>query len=200
MQYLKDEIRREIEKEGLKEFRELGYKAASIRSIVRNSNTSIGNFYKYFKSKDDLFESLVGPVYERLMVYFRQFGEVELNEKARLIFYELMEKILEIFNDNSTELSILLNKSSDSKYENCKSIFVDLATRIATETMIYELSLRGRSLRDDFIIYVVSHSFVEGIAVILDKKEDGTEVRRLVLNLISILYMNIDEKLDSENL
>lgn len=200
MQYLKDEVRREIEKEGLKEFRKLGYKSASIRSIVKNSDTSIGNFYKYFKGKEDLFENLIGPVHERLMGYIGQFDKVELNEKARLIFFELMEKILEIFNENSAELSILFNKSSDSKYENYKGAFVALVTRIVTETMNYELSLKGKRLRDSFIIYILSHSFVEGIAVILDKKEDGAEVRKLVLDLINIFYMDIEGRLDSEDL
>ena len=200
MQYLKDEIRRGIEREGLREFKELGYKSASVRSIAKNANTSVGNFYKYFKGKEDLFENLIGPIYERLMEYIRQFDEVQLNEKARQIFYELMEKILEIFNENSTELSILFNKSSDSKYENCKCAFVDFVTRIVTETMKYELSFKGKRLRDNFIIYIVSHSFVEGIAVVLEKRPDGAEVRRNVLNMINIFYMDLVEKLDIEEL
>jgi AcrR family transcriptional regulator len=200
MQYLKDEVRKSIEREGLREFKVLGYNSASVRSIAKNANTSVGNFYKYFKGKEDLFEDLIGPVYERLIGYIRQFDEVELNRKARQIFYELMEKILEIFNENSAELSILFNKSSDSKYENCKCAFVDFVTRIVTETMKYELSLKGKRLRDNFIIYIVSHGFVEGIAVLLDKKEDGAEVRQLVLNMINIFYMDMVEMLDIEEL
>lgn len=200
MQYLKDEVKNEIEKEALKEFREFGYKGTSIRSIAKNSNTSVGNIYKYFSSKDDLYENLIGTVYYRLMDYINQFDKVELNYKAELIFYELMEKIMEIFNENSAEIAILLNKSEGSKYENCKNNFTNFVTRIVTEKMKYELSVEGKNLKDDFVIYLISHSLVESISIILERHDDGSEVRRLILNIIDILYTDIKNKLESEDL
>lgn len=200
MQYLKDEVRNNIVKEALKEFRQLGYKGASIRSIAKNSNTSVGNIYKYFHSKEDLYENLIGSVYHRLIDYIGQFDKVELNDKAEAIFYELMEKIMEIFNENSTEIAILLNKSDGSKYENCKSTFIDFVTRIVVEKMKYELSLEGKRLKDNFVIYLISYSLVESISIILEKRADGAEVRRLILSIIDIFYTDIKSKLESENL
>lgn len=197
MQYLKFEVRNSIVEEALKEFMEKGYEGASIRNIARKSNTSVGNIYKYFESKEDLYENLIGSVYHRLMDYINQFDKVELNEKAQLIFYELMEKIMEIFNENSTEIAILLNRSSGSKYENCKSIFVDFITRIVTESMKYELSMKGKRLGDSFVIYLVSYSLVESIAIIVKERHDGEEVRKLILNMIDIFFTDIVNKLDS---
>ncbi len=198
MQYLKDEVRNSIVEEALKEFKELGYKGTSIRSIAKNSKTSVGNIYKYFNSKEDIYENLIGSVYYKLMDYIKQFDQVELNEKAEAIFFGLMEKILEIFNESSTEISILLNKSDGSKYENCKSNFVHFITRIVTETMKYELSLQGKQLKDNFIIYLVSNSLVESVAIILEKREDIIEVRRLILNLIDIFFTDMKNKLEYE--
>lgn len=200
MQYLKDEVRNSIEMEALKQFNEFGYKDTSIRAIAKNSKTSVGNIYKYFDSKEEIYETLIGSVYHKLMDYIKQFNEVELNEKAETIFFGLMEKILEIFNENSTEISILLNKSQGSKYEKCKNEFVDFITRIVTATMKYELSLQGRTLKDNFIIYLVSNSLVESIAIVLENREDGTEVRKLILNLIDIFFTDMKNKLDSESL
>jgi AcrR family transcriptional regulator len=200
MQYLKDEVRNNIVKEALKEFRQLGYKGASIRSIAKNSNTSVGNIYKYFHSKEDLYENLIGSVYHRLIDYIGQFDKVELNDKAEAIFYELMEKIMEIFNENSTEIAILLNKSDGSKYENCKSTFIDFVTRIVVEKMKYEFSVEGKRLKDNFIIYLISYSLVESISIILEKRHDGAEVRRLILSIIDIFYTDIKSKLEFENL
>ena len=198
MQYLKDEVRNNIIEEALKEFRQLGYKGASIRSIAKKSNTSVGNMYKYFPSKEDLYENLIGTVYYRLIDYIKQFDEVELNDKAEHIFYELMEKVMEIFNENSTEIAILLNKSEGSKYENCKSTFIDFVTKIVAEKMKYELSLESKRLKDSFVIYLVSYSLVESIAIILQQRHDGAEVRRLILNIIDIFYTDIKNKLDWE--
>ena len=198
MQYLKDEVRNNIVKEALKEFRQLEYKGASIRSIAKNSNTSVGNIYKYFHSKEDLYENLIGTVYHRIINYIKQFDKVELNDKAEFIFYELMEKIMEIFNENSTEVAILLNKSGGSKYENCKSTFIDFVTRIVVEKTKYELSMEGKRLKDNFVIYLISYSLVESIAIILEQRDDGAEVRRLILNIIDIFYTDIKNKLDYE--
>lgn len=201
MQYQKDEVRNRIIEEALKEFNEKGYKAASIRSIAKKSNTSVGNIYKYFKSKEDLHDTLVGSVYDRLVGYTKKFNKVELNDKAEIIFYQLADEIMEIFNENSIEISILLNQSKGSKYENCKSIFTDFATRIVTEKMQYELSLKGKKLRDNFIIYLLSCSLLESIAITVKKQSNGAEVKRLILNLIDIFYnRNIIEKLDIEDI
>lgn len=200
MQYLKDEIRNKIIEEALSEFKNKGYKGTSIRSIAKNSGTSVGNMYKYFESKENLYENLIGSVFHKLMSYINKFNMVELNDKADEIFYELMDKIMEIVEGNSTELSILLNKSEGSKYENCKSNFVDFINRIVTEKMKYELSLKGKKMKDDLIMYLISNSLVESIAIVLKERENGTEVRGIILNMIDIFYKDTAGKLDSEDI
>ena len=200
MQYLKDEVRNSIAEEAMKEFTLKGYEGASIRNIAKNSNTSVGNLYKYFRSKEDLYENVIGSVYQRLTGYIKRFDMVELNEKAEFIFYELMEEIMETFNESSAEISILLNQSKGSKYENCKRIFVDFTTRIVTERMKYELSIKGKRLKDNFSIYLVSNSLIESIAIIVKERHEGAEVRRIILNIIDIFLNDIINKLDSEDI
>ncbi|MFA6942164.1 MAG: TetR/AcrR family transcriptional regulator [Clostridiaceae bacterium] len=200
MQYLKDEVRNKILEEALKEFRQKGYQGASIRVIAKNSNTSTGNIYKYFSSKENLYQSLIQPVYNQLMDYIMQFEKVEHNEKTEDIFYQLMEKIMEIFNKNNKELSILLTKSEGSRYENCKSSFVDFITRTVTDAMEYQLSLQHKKLENNFIIYLLSYNLVESIAIILKEKDNGLEVRNLILELINIMFFNIADKLSSKSI
>lgn len=200
MQYLKEEVRNSIIREALKEFKELGYKGASIRSIAKKSNTSVGNIYKYFSGKEELYEQIIGAVYNKLINYIAQFDKVELNDNADYIFYDLMEKIIEVFEENSIEIAVLLNKSSGSKYENCKNVFVDFITRIVAEKMNYELSKQRKRLKDNYIIYLVSYSIVESISIILEDKEDGKEVRKCIVSLIDIFYKDIESKLDSEDM
>jgi AcrR family transcriptional regulator len=200
MQYQKDEIRKSIIDQALKEFNTKGYKTASIRSIAKNSGTSVGNIYKYFASKEELYENLIGAVYHKVMEYINQFNKVELNAKAEDIFYSLLEKIMEIFDDNRIELSILLNKSEGSKYENCKITFVDFITRVVSEVMEYGLTIQNRKLKDNFIIYLLSYSLVESISIILKEKSDEAEVRKLILNLIDIFYTDVIDKLEYDEL
>jgi len=198
MQYLKDEMRSKITEKALMEFQEKGYSGASIRNIAKNSGTSPGNIYKYFKSKDDLYENLIGSVYIKIMGCMSQFSKVELNEKAETVFYELMGNIMLLIEESSLELSILLNKSAGSKYENCKSTFICLITEIVTGMIKYELSVKGETLKDSFIIYLLSNSMVESISIILNEKEDRAEAKALILSLIDIFFGNLAEKLSKE--
>lgn len=200
MQYQKDEVRKKIIEEALSEFNKKGYEGTSIRNIAKKSNTSVGNLYKYFKSKEELHENIVGSIYDRFVDYIKQFHRVEINEKAEVIFYKLADEIMEIFNKNNVEISVLLNESKGTKYENCKNIFVDFITRIVTEKMQYELSLQGKKLEDNFIIYLISQSLVESIAIIVKKCSDGAEVRKLTINLIHIFYTDLINKLQTEDI
>lgn len=198
MQYLKDEMRSKITEKALMEFQEKDYSGASIRNIAKNSGTSPGNIYKYFKSKDDLYETLIGSVYFKIMDCMGQFSKVELNEKAETVFYELMGNIMLLIEESSLELSILLNKSAGSRYENCKSTFICLITEIVSGMISYELASKGKKLKDGFIIYLLSNSMVESISIILMKKEDRAEAKTLILSLIDIVFGNLSEKLSKQ--
>ena len=200
MQYLKEDVRNNISHAALIEFMENGYDKASIRGIAKRSNTSVGNIYKYFKSKEDIYENLIGCVYHRLMNYINQFDKVELNEKSLDVFDALVEKIMKIFNDSSIEISTLLNQSAGSKYENCKQVFVDFITKIVTDSMNYELSKSGKKLKDNFIIYLLASSLMESISTIVREKQDGEQVKRLILKMIDIYFFDVKDKLDTVTL
>ena len=52
------------------EFSEKGFQSASLRRIVKNADVTTGAFYGYFKSKEELFDALVGEQYDTLMGMF----------------------------------------------------------------------------------------------------------------------------------
>lgn len=58
-----------------KEFRERGFRGASLRSIVKSVGMTTGAFYGYYKSKEDLFAALVEKHYQYLLSHFRQAQE-----------------------------------------------------------------------------------------------------------------------------
>lgn len=200
MQYQKDEVREKILEEALKEFDKSGYEGASIRNIAKSASTSVGNFYKYFKSKDDLYEKLIGSVYYELVYCLEQFYKVEFDDNMENIFCWLMEKMMNIVKNKSVEFSVLLNKSAGSKYENCKITFAEYITNTVTKNIKYQLNLNNKGLKDDFIIHVLSWSLIDGISVILKEKRDGVEVKKHILKLIEILYSDIINKVESENI
>ena len=55
-----------------REFLERGFRASSLRNIVKEAGLTTGAFYGYYKSKEDLFEALVGEHYRWILRRFRE--------------------------------------------------------------------------------------------------------------------------------
>lgn len=83
------------------EFLEKGYKGASLRNIVKSVGMTTGAFYGYYKSKEELFEALVGEHYQYILTCFkkaqRQFAELPheqqpevMSEISGLCMYDML--------------------------------------------------------------------------------------------------------------
>ena len=66
------DTQRRILEVGKREFLEKGFKDASLRSIVKEAGFTQGAFYGYYKSKEELFEALVGKHYEYILERFKK--------------------------------------------------------------------------------------------------------------------------------
>lgn len=69
-----------IHKAAKAEFLEKGFKSASLRNIVKSVGMTTGAFYGYYKSKEEVFEALVGEHYDFMVNRFkkaqREFAEL----------------------------------------------------------------------------------------------------------------------------
>ncbi|HIQ62399.1 MAG TPA: TetR/AcrR family transcriptional regulator [Candidatus Avichristensenella intestinipullorum] len=71
------------------EFLEKGFRSASLRSIVKSLGMTTGAFYGYYKSKEALFEALVGEHYRYLITRFtdaqRQFAQLPCERQPEVL-------------------------------------------------------------------------------------------------------------------
>lgn len=66
MQIKKEEIRQTILESAQKEFLLHGYEGASMRTIAKKANTTLGNIYHYFENKEAILEVLLGEPVRRI--------------------------------------------------------------------------------------------------------------------------------------
>ena len=83
LQYTKESVRAKILAAAEQEFDEQGYAGASMRSIVRRAETSLGNIYRYYPNKEALFLSIVEPVLDRCIDQTGSLFTVTLSEVER---------------------------------------------------------------------------------------------------------------------
>ena len=118
------------------EFLEKGFKSASLRNIVKTAGVTTGAFYGYYKSKEELFDALVGKQYETVMNKFiaaqEQFEKLPPENQHKdmgKVSGDCMEEITEYMYKNLDEFKLILSCSEGTKYENMVHDMAEIEVR-----------------------------------------------------------------------
>lgn len=121
MQVKKAEIRLEILNAAESEFYIRGYHSASMRTIAKKANTTLGNIYNYFENKDALFDAVIGHIPEAIEDFISFHRSVSIKNLSRYNYPALLKDAL----PNAFPLDLMLSKpfiiflegSDKTKYE-----------------------------------------------------------------------------------
>lgn len=137
---------------GKKEFLAKGFRAASLRNIVKEAGVTTGAFYGYFKSKEELFDALVREAAEVFMEQFkgalRSFASLPpTQQQGQLgkISGECMMWMVDYMYDHLDTFKLLLCCAEGTKYENFIHSLVELETD-ATHRFIDVLTELGHEV------------------------------------------------------
>lgn len=130
VQVKKDEIKQVIENSALDLFLEKGYINTKINDIAQNSSISVGNIYIYFKSKEELFYTILPQSFvDSLKSYnsniFPILSIAFLKYHKRLERYLPTNRRIDSIILNRKKILILLRYSKGTKYENIKEEIIE---------------------------------------------------------------------------
>ncbi len=146
---------------------EKGYRDASLRNIVKSVGMTTGAFYGYYKSKEELFEALVGEHYEYILSRFkaaqREFAELPCELQPDLmgdISGMCMYDILHYAYAHLSECKLILCCSEGTRF----SGLIDEMVRIETEaTHAYQEVLRQLGRPSPAIDPALEHILITGM-------------------------------------
>ncbi|MDI9515050.1 MAG: TetR/AcrR family transcriptional regulator [Clostridiaceae bacterium] len=193
MQYLKEEVKEAIRKAALEEFGKKSYSRASMRAIAKNAGITVGNIYRYFSSKDELFNDIMDPAWQAITrAIFDQYNEAE----DPFLISGIITAIMEIYRKYSTELYILFHNSKDSKYENIKSGLMELIAGRIEKEMLTQLETSGRKVKDPFIFMIIANAIVDSIYLIIrEVRDDFDRVEALMEKTMTVLVKDLYKRL-----
>lgn len=120
----KSDTREVILQIAAEEFLQKGFYDASLRNIAEMAGVTTGSFYWHFKSKEELFDSVVGEHYLYVMNVFKAFiedsSDLSISERLknmRSISLKCLSTILTYMYEHPLIFKILISKSSGTKYE-----------------------------------------------------------------------------------
>ncbi len=197
MQWLKEDVKNRILESALKEFNEKGFSDASMRKIAHNAGVALGNVYRYFKNKDELFNSIMEPVYNELSALLDNCPKVQFTKGSNctLPVREVVDMFMKVHDKYRTEFLTMIHKSKGTRFENIKKDFVQLIVSRFENEMLPKLKEENIEIRDEFIIHILSWNTVEGIILIIEKYNDTEKIRYLVSQLVRLNFENIVERL-----
>lgn len=126
-QVLKDEVKQSIIDSAKEEFLTRGYEAATMRSIAKRANMTVGNLYRYFDSKEEINRQIIGPTLRKiddiirdvtsnsLSLEMRVFGVKFDIAKFETILDDMIVRTVKVFIENKTEFNIIAVNSSMNK-------------------------------------------------------------------------------------
>ncbi|MBT9155960.1 MAG: HTH-type transcriptional regulator RutR [Firmicutes bacterium] len=193
MQYQKEEVRSRILAAALDEFEQHGYLGAQVRRIAERAGVSTGNLYRYFASKDDIFDTIVRASYERiaaLMTDAVSFCSDSQVRGIRSLARHLALGIMAVYATHGRQLAIIHEKSVGSRHED----FLQTVTAMIHERMRIELARDG-IVADDTLLSLIAAGFFSGMVVLLRTVDEPVRLQELISRMLVFFFDDLERRL-----
>lgn len=181
VQYKKDEIKESIDNAALVLFAKEGYRGTKISDISKVSNVSIGNIYRYYKNKKELFYTIVPEnffisIESILKKKIEVTNIVKLNnEKKSLRMKLLNDDIIEFMVKNRERMLIVFKNNKGTKYKNAKEHLVEFLINTVHENSNKE----KESSNNQEIVVAMKIIYINLINMILDILEETKDISKV---------------------
>ena len=126
-QTLKDDVKERIVNAAKQEFMENSYDKTSMRAIASKSKITVGNLYRYFRSKEDLNRFIVAPALEKIQNLVLEITNNQVDilnpegidlttDQMRTMLDSLADGIVDIYMQHRIEVNILMMRTNINKY------------------------------------------------------------------------------------
>lgn len=189
-QVQKDYVRGAIIMAAAKLFADVGFEAASMSLVAERAGTSIGNLYKYFANKDELFaavlpESFAKALREKTRRRVKAVGNVQDIRRLPVTapYHVLADDLLDYCLGHRERVVILLGRAEGTPYATFAEDFVERLTTWAFEYIkrAWPNIVPSPALR--FAVRRIYRSFVASMADTLANVRGETHVREAIFYL-----------------
>ncbi|MBP6738663.1 MAG: TetR/AcrR family transcriptional regulator [Leptospiraceae bacterium] len=182
-------------------FAEKGFHAAGIADIAQKLGMGHGTFYRYFKNKEDIFDSAVNEILKEIV-------SIAINEKPdgaetiedyKAQLFRIGDKLFQLFLEDDSMARILFFESQSvsaiqKKISNSMQIFDDytsayLKNGIKKGFLRKDLDLRITSRAVNTVIF----EGIKEVSLIESKKERLAAGKKWITSVISIILQGIQK-------
>lgn len=174
-----------------KHFLKDGFSGASLRNIVKNAGLTTGAFYKYYPTKEALFDALTDPyiehiyqIYDRVVEDFEKLSAKEQTSNMSDTSGDGMDQMIDYIYEHYDNFRLLLKCGDSGKFETFIHNMVDREMRSSLEYVKkmkedgIEIPIVGESL-----MHMIYTGFFSSIFQIIEHDIDKETAKRNVHKL-----------------
>lgn len=197
-----DETHKNILDSAKSNFLEYGYERSNLRAICKGAKVTTGAFYRHFKGKDDIFDSLVKEAISELKKLYYAGEEViyktvekENIEKFWNVTDSTIISFVNLIYKYYDEFRLVILFSDGTKYENFVHEIADMETENTMKFIIY-LKNRGYEVKDitEKEIHMLIQAYFSSIFEVIVheySKEEAVKCIRTVIEFYKPGWKNI---------
>lgn len=171
-------------------FEEKGFNNTRVKDITKRANTSVGNFYNYFNSKEDVIEVLISGLAELMISKFRElFVYFDQNRIPPISAVKnLFRGYAKMFREKKESFLIFFEQMGgmDQKYRDKRNEILDNFT-YEVEKIITKLIEKGARDQNPKVTARVWTSTVLGVFIWWIRTDFELEEEELIENLTDVL-------------
>ncbi len=182
IQTKKDDVKKRIEDAALVVFATKGFVGTTMADIAREAGLSVGNIYRYYRSKDVLFYSVLSPDFvcdftNQIGMKMKTAEGVELDKVKEFKPMQIRdEAVKSFFADNRLRIVILFVHAAGTQYEGFRkdlvNFTIDTALRYLHTVSGKPVDLTPTKRRVLALIYDNMYGAIAGILTRFEGRDD----------------------------
>ncbi len=201
MQTKKEEIRTQICETALKQFAENGFKGTTMAHIAKAAGISVGNIYRYYMNKEDLFYSIITPaLVTRLKSFLTKRKEALrgmdfIESRTADSFNTMAKEYNQFLVDYRLHFLVIMSKAEGTIYEGVKDEIVSLLENLTYQYIDSLDSKQDTQLtpQKKFLIRVIYDNFINALVSIAKNYRDAEDARLLLEGYIQYHHFGLNE-------
>ena len=163
VQVLKEKVKEKIYQAAVEEFYKKGFLKAKMQDIAKKAGISTGLTYSYYNNKEDLFASIVEPIYKEILqpLENEEGRDSEIGDPVNL-FEQESAFILQLLRQKREIFLILIDCSKGTRFEKAKEQIINVTKKHIKQQLSSRVN--GQLFKiDEAFYHILANNFIEGL-------------------------------------
>jgi AcrR family transcriptional regulator len=174
-QVLKEEVKKRIIDSAIRVFKKDNYRRASMNEIAKYADVSVGNIYRYFDNKKNLYDYIVKDIYKKLTEIL-EFCQ-DKDDSVDLMIENCINEFVDMYSKDKDVFIILIN--SDDDLDENQTIISSIRNILSNNLITVMKKRRENFTKDDEIFCkTLAVAVANGVRYIVTEDGSGKKLEK----------------------